>query len=196
MHYSESAQRQIYPPLPARPGLPTPSTSPSSLLPPLARYIPAIAKMSLSGSGAHEKRPRLIFMCTDVINEREEGEEEEEERIEWRTDLAELAARPCFITSTTARAQMRSNPFRFSSLRVGRTLPRVQIFLRWDLFFSVLAGRILHRAYTVDTADLRNEYLSIKAPPGDFFFLFCSGRRERRGIERRKKTLRATGKDL
>lgn len=32
--------------------------------------------MSLSGSGAHEKRPWLIFMCTDVINEREEGEEE------------------------------------------------------------------------------------------------------------------------
>lgn len=67
-------------------------------------------------------------MCTDVINEREEGEEEdqeeEEERIEWRTDLAELAARPCFITSTTARAQMRSNPFRFSSLRAGRALPR------------------------------------------------------------------------
>lgn len=139
--FRECAEADIPPPppSPARPHHPLHLP----LLPPLARYIPAIAKMSLSGSGAHEKRPRLIFMCTDVINEREEGEEEdqeEEERIEWRTDLAELSARPCFITSTTARAQMRSNPFRFSSLRAGRTLPRVQISLRWDLFFPYLQG--------------------------------------------------------
>lgn len=83
--------------------------------------------------------------------------------------------------------EIKSFPFFLSPRRPhASALPRVQIFLRWDLFFSVLAGRILHRAYTVDTADLRNEYLSIKAPPGDFFFFILQWE-EREARNRKKK---------
>lgn len=167
----------------------TPSLAP----PPPRPLYTCNRKMSLSGSGAHEKRPQLIFMCTDVINEREEGgeeaQEEEEERIEWRADLARLAARPCFITSTTARPQMRSNPPVFP-------LPRVQTWLRLRLAGSRFPFLCSQGGFctglTVADDDLSNKHLSIRAPLWIYFFFFF-------GLERReevKKSPRSERKRL